>query len=66
MILLIFQSMTAPGKPLPKINLARGKQTYRNVTLQRPATRSQYSSAEIKKAVDDALAKNPGAVVHRK
>ena len=48
------------GSALPKAK--RGKLTYRGVTLQKPATRSRFTSTEIKKAVESAVAKNAEAL----
>lgn len=40
------------------------KALYRGVKLQRPAARSQFTIAQIKKAVEDAIAKNAEAIAN--
>jgi hypothetical protein len=48
------------GSPKPRSKSAasrREKLTYRGVTLQTPVARSQFTSAQIKRAVEDAIAK---------
>jgi hypothetical protein len=50
--------MSGPAKPRKTSVAAGGKLTYRGVTLQKPATRSRFSVKEIKKAIEDAVAKN--------
>jgi len=58
--------MASAVKHTPTRVSAKGDGTYRGVTLLRPATRSQFSIAEIKKAVEDAIANNPEAVARSK
>jgi hypothetical protein len=64
--LFIFIGMSASAKPRPK-TAPRGRVlTYRGVTLQKPATASRFSSNEIKKAVEDAVAKHADSLAHGK
>ncbi len=50
--------MSGSAKPRPKTASEKGKLAYRGILLHRPATRSRFSASEIKKAVEDAVAKN--------
>ncbi|MDB5430749.1 MAG: hypothetical protein JWP35_1865 [Caulobacter sp.] len=59
--------MTAAATSRPQAPRAsKGKLTYRGVTLQHPATRSRFSIAEIRKAVESAIAENADALSKRK
>lgn len=51
--------MTGSAKPLPKsAPRAKGKLTYRGVTLRTPAARPQFTIDQIKQAVEDAVSKH--------
>ncbi len=56
--IFILMRMSNSAKPRPKSALAGDKLTYRGVTLRKPATASRFSTSEIKKAVEDAVAKH--------
>jgi len=53
--------MTGSARPQRKPAQSR-KPLYRGVRLQRPAARSQFTIAQIKKAVEDAIAKHAEAI----
>jgi hypothetical protein len=40
---------------------AKGKPTYRGVVIQHPVGRSRFSAAKIRRAIENAIAKNPQA-----
>ncbi len=61
----ILLSVSAQPNQSPKPSKV-GKTTYRGVTLQTPAAASRFSSVEVKRAVEHALAKHAGALKKRK
>ena len=54
--------MTGSAKPQRKPAQRKAALLYRGVKLQSPAVQSHFTIAQIKKAVDDAIAKNADAI----
>jgi len=63
--LLILLLVSGSAKPRQKAASTRGKLIYRGVTLQKLADPSRFSASEIKKAVEDAVAKNTESLTRR-
>lgn len=55
-------AMSGSIQPRTKVAPTKRTLTYRGVKLQSPAVRSQFTVAQIKKAVEDAIAKNPDVI----
>lgn len=53
--------MAVPVKSRPKIKLAKAKPTYRGVTILRLIAKSRFTDAQIRRAIKNAIAKNPDA-----
>lgn len=60
------RAMTGPTQPRAKAAPPKRALTYRGVKLQSPAVRSQFTIAQIKKAVEDAIARNAELVANVK
>lgn len=58
--------MTGSAQPRLKAAPAKRKLTYRGVKLQSPVGRSQFTIAQIKKAVEDAIARNADVIANVK
>lgn len=56
--------MTGTAKPRRKTAQGKSALLYRGVRLQSPAAQSHFTIAQIKKAVDDAIAKNADAIAN--
>lgn len=54
--------MTGSAQPRVKAAPTKRALTYRGVKLQSPATRSRFTIAQIKKAVEDAIASNADVI----
>jgi hypothetical protein len=63
--LFILLLVSGSAKPRQKGASTHGKLIYRGVTLQKLAKPSRFSTSEIRKAVEDAVAKNTESLTRR-